>query len=181
MTRRTTRVIYILFVFALIGGGILLRYADPFFVRALRLIAFDSFQRLDPEPYDPKLPIRIVDIDEKSLSVIGQWPWPRTTVRDLLLELTSKGDAVVAFDVLFAQPDDKSLEEIIKQLPTAEATAISGIMAGKPSNDEQFAEALKDTPSVLSVALGEGVSTTLPAKTGFAFAGDDPRPFLLEF
>ena len=80
MTRRATRLIYILFVLVLIGGGILLRYADPFFVRALRLVAFDNYQRLDPEPYDPKLPIRIVDIDEKSLSLLGQWPWPRTTV-----------------------------------------------------------------------------------------------------
>jgi adenylate cyclase len=181
MTRRATRLIYILFVFVLIGGGILLRYADPFFVRALRLIAFDTFQRLDPEPYDPKLPIRIVDIDEKSLSLFGQWPWPRTTVRDLLLELTSKGAAVVAFDVLFAEPDRTSLEAIVKQLPPAEATAITAAMAGKPSNDEQFTAALKDTPSVLSIALGEGANTTLPAKTGFAFAGDDPRPFLLEF
>ena len=66
MTRR--ELIYISFVSALIGGAILLRYMDPFFVRALRLIAFDNFQRLDPEPYDPNLPIRIVDIDEKSLS-----------------------------------------------------------------------------------------------------------------
>src|SRR5215471_8212683 len=181
MTRHAARLIYFTFVFALIGAAILLRYADPFFVRALRLIAFDNFQRLDPGPYDPKLPIRIVDIDEKSLSMIGQWPWPRTTVRDLLLALTSKGAAVVAFDVLFAEPDRTSLEAIVKQLPPAEAAAITAAIAGKPSNDEQFTAALKDTPSVLSVALGEGSSTTLPAKSGFAFAGDDPRPFLLEF
>src|SRR5215510_5886570 len=181
MTRRATRLIYILFVLVLIGGGILLRYADPFFVRALRLVAFDNYQRLDPEPYDPKLPIRIVDIDEKSLSLLGQWPWPRTTVRDLLLALAAKGAAVIAFDVLFAEPDRTSLEAIVKQLPPAEAAAITAAMAGKPSNDEQFTAALKDTPSVLSVALGEGSSTTLPAKSGFAFAGDDPRAFLLEF
>ena len=99
-----SRIIYISLVLALIEGRVLLRYVDPFFVRALRLVAFDNFQRLAPEPYDPNLPIRIVDIDEKSLSIIGQWPWPRTTVRDLLLGLTSKGAAVVAFDVLFAEP-----------------------------------------------------------------------------
>ena len=95
-------------MFVLIGGAILLRYMDPFFVRALRLVAFDYYQRIDPETYDPNLPIRIVDIDEKSLAKIGQWPWPRTTVRDLLLGLTSKGAAVVAFDVLFAEPDRTS-------------------------------------------------------------------------
>src|SRR5262249_25607285 len=181
MTPRAKRLIYIAFVFALIGGAILLRYADPFFVRALRLIAFDNLQRLDPEPYDPNLPIRIVDIDEKSLSVIGQWPWPRTTVRDLLLALTSKGAAVVAFDILFAEPDRTSLEAIVKQLPASEAATITSAIAGRPSNDELFADALKDTPSVLSVVLGDGANTTVPAKAGYAFAGDDPRPFLLDF
>ena len=63
MTRYATRLIYISFVFALIGGAVLLRYMDPFFVRALRLIAYDHLQRLNPEPYNPTLPIRIVDID----------------------------------------------------------------------------------------------------------------------
>jgi adenylate cyclase len=33
----------------------------------------------------------------------------------------------------------------------------------------------------LSVALGDGGSTTFQEKAGFAFGGDDPRPFLLEF
>jgi adenylate cyclase len=181
MTRRSSRLTYISLVFLLIGGALLLRYFDPFFVRALRLIAFDHFQRLDAEPYDPNLPIRVVDIDEKSLSMIGQWPWPRTTVRDLLLELSSKGAAVVAFDVLFAEPDRTSLEAIVKQLPESEANAVTAAIAERPSNDALFADALKDAPSVLAVVLGEGASTTVPAKSGFAFAGDDPRQFLQGF
>ena len=181
MPRYSTRFIYPSLVFALVAGALLLRYSDPFFVRALRLIAFDNFQRLDPEPYNPKLPVRIVDIDEKSLSMFGQWPWPRTTVRDLLLGLASKGAAVVAFDVLFSEPDRTSLEAIVKQLPAREASVITTLMEGRPSNDELLAAALKDTPSVLSVALGEGTGTTLQAKAGFAFGGDDPRPFLLAF
>ena len=93
MTR--SRLTYLLLVIALIGGAIALRYQDPFFVRALRLIAFDHFQRLDPPKYDPDLPVRIVDIDEASLAKIGQWPWPRTTVRDLLAGLAAKGAAYV--------------------------------------------------------------------------------------
>jgi adenylate cyclase len=174
-------VLYISLVAALIGGAVLFRYMDPFFVRALRLIAFDYYQRLAPETYDPNLPIRIVDIDEKSLATIGQWPWPRTTVRDLLLTLRSKGAAVVAFDVLFAEPDRTSVEAILKRLPAETRSAVAAAMAGQPTNDELLAEALRNTPSVLSVALGEGLSTTPPTKAGFAFAGDDPRPFLLAF
>src|SRR5215467_7936332 len=176
MTR--ARLTYLALVIALIGGAILLRYEDPFFVRALRLIAFDHFQRLDPPKYDPELPIRIVDIDEASLAKIGQWPWPRTTVRDLLAELAAKGAAVVAFDVLFAEPDRTSLEAIVKQLPASEAAAVTAAMAGRPSNDQQFADEIKKTPTVLSIVLGQGTATTLPAKAGFVFGGDDPRPFL---
>src|SRR5512139_2218201 len=181
MKRHARRLTYLAFVFALIGGAILLRYTDPFFVRALRLIAFDYFQRLDAEPYDPSLPVRIVDIDEKSLAQIGQWPWPRTVVRDLLLGLTSKGAAAVAFDVLFAEPDRTSLEQIVKKLPPSEAATITSIIAGRPSNDQLFGEALKDTPSVLSVSLGDGIHTDFQPKAGFAFAGDDPRRFLLGY
>src|SRR5215472_17414388 len=176
-----SRFLYISLVVGLIGGAILLRYMDPFFVRALRLVAFDNFQRLAPEPYDPNLPVRIVDIDEKSLSLIGQWPWPRTTVRDLLMELTSKGAAAVAFDVLFAEPDRTSLEAVVKQLPASEAAAITSVMAGRPSNDDLFAAALKESPSVLSVVLGDSGDTTVQSKAGFAVAGDDPRPFLQGF
>jgi adenylate cyclase len=54
-------------------------------------------------------------------------------------------------------------------------------MAGRPSNDQQFAEELKHTPAVLSVVLGQGATTTLEPKAGFAFGGDDPRPFLQAF
>ena len=179
MTR--SRLTYLALVVALIGGALLLRYEDPFFVRALRLIAFDHFQRLDPPKYDPNLPIRIVDIDEESLAKIGQWPWPRTTVRDLLAELAAKGAAVVAFDVLFAEPDRTSLEAIVKQLPASQAAAVTAAMAGRPSNDQQFADEIKQTPTVLSIVLGQGTATTLPAKAGFVFGGDDPRPFLQEF
>ena len=98
-----------------------------------------------------------------------------------MLALTSKGAAAVAFDVLFAEPDRTSLEEIVKRLPEAQAAAITSAMAGQPSNDELFVAALKETPSVLSIALGDGASTDVKAKAGFAFAGDDPRNFLTGF
>jgi adenylate cyclase len=181
MTLRGTRLLYIAFVTAVIAGAILLRYQDPFFVQALRLIAFDHFQRLDPPKYDANVPIRIVDIDEASLAKIGQWPWPRTTVRDLVANLGAKGAAVIAFDVLFAEPDRTSLEAVVKQLPASEAAAVTAAMTGRPSNDQQLADEIRQTPTVLSIVLGQGTATTLPAKAGFVFGGDDPRPFLQDF
>ena len=181
MTIRLGRLTYISLVSVLIVAAVLLRYFDPFFVRALRLIAFDSYQRLNPEHYDPSLPIRVVDIDEESLSKIGQWPWPRTTVRDLLLKLASDGAAVVGFDILFAEPDRTSVEEIAKRLPTSQANLIRAATAGQPTNDQALADALKQTPSVLSVSLEQETKTNFQAKAGFAIAGQNPRPFIAGF
>src|ERR1035437_3714147 len=172
---------YFSLVSVLIAAAILLRYIDPFFVRSLRLIAFDSYQRLNPEKYHPGLPIPIAAINEQSLSRICQWPWPRTTVRDLLLKLASDGAAVVGFDILFAEPDRTSLEEIAKRLPTPQANLLLAATTGQPTNDQAFAVALKQTPSVLSVALGHEATTGFPPKAGFAVAGLDPRPFIIGF
>jgi adenylate cyclase len=165
----------------LLAAAFFLRHLDPFFVSALRLIAFDYYQRLVPAQYQPDLPVRVVDIDEESLAKVGRWPWPRTRVAELLQALTKDGAAAVAFDVLFAEPDDTSLEEVAKQLSPDDAEKLSAIAGGRPTNDQVFAAALKQSPSVLSVALGGGTSKTLPSKAGFANAGDDPRPFLTGF
>jgi adenylate cyclase len=181
MTRLRNRLTYIALVSMLIGLAIAIRYVDPFFIRALRLLAFDYYQQLDPGAYDPKLPIRVVDIDAASLAKVGQWPWPRTTVAKLLQGLTDRGAAAVVFDVLFAEPDQTSLEQVIKRLPEADARQLSSVIRAGLTNDQVFAAALKNSPSVLPVALGDGASITVPRKAGFASAGDDPRPFLEGF
>src|SRR6266480_191842 len=137
MTVSTTR-FYVLFVLAVLAAATLVRAADPFFVRALRLMAFESYQQLAPQSYDPRVPVRIVDIDEPSLARLGQWPWPRTKVRDLLLELTGKGAAVVGFDIQFAEPDRTSVEEIVKHLPPVQADVLMEKAAGEPTNDQTF-------------------------------------------
>ena len=36
-------------------------------------------------------PVVIVDIDEQSLQKLGQWPWPRTRIADMITELTRLG------------------------------------------------------------------------------------------
>src|SRR5262249_37147300 len=164
MTASTTR-FYLLFVLALLAAATLVRVIDPFFVRALRLIAFDSYQQLAPQAYDPKLPVRIVDIDEPSLKKLGQWPW-RTKVRDLLVALRGKGAALVGFDVLFAEPDRTSVEEIIKQLPPEQAALLKESASVGPGNDESLAAALKETPSVLATSLGASPTPPPTVKAG---------------
>jgi adenylate cyclase len=172
---------YLLLVAVVLAGAIMLRISDPFPLQALRLIAFDSFQRLDPQPYDPTLPVRIVDIDQASLDRVGQWPWPRTTVARLLENLTAQGAAVVAFDVLFSEPDRTSPEQLLETLAPEDAEAVAAALAGRPSHDTVLADVIGRSPSVLATVLTAVAGPPPVVKAGFAVAGDDPRPFLANF
>jgi adenylate cyclase len=173
--------LYAALVLVILAGATLIRLADPFFVQALRLIAFDSYQKLGPATYNPDMPVRIVDVDEESLSRIGQWPWPRTTMAKLLDILGADGAAVVAFDILFSEPDRTSLEQALKQMTPAEAAALAPLIAGKESHDQSFADVIAKNPTVLATALTARPSDPPPLKAGFATVGDDPKNFVPAF
>src|ERR1700730_5642834 len=88
---------------AVLVGLAALRIADPEQKEELRVRTFDTFQLIDPRVKTAK-PVTVVDIDEKSLSKLGQWPWPRTRIADLITNLTRLGAVVIAFDIIFAEP-----------------------------------------------------------------------------
>jgi adenylate cyclase len=58
----------------------------------------------------------IVTIDEKSLSELGRWPWPRTTIAKLVDALKGYGAKAVGFDIVFAEPDDNSSLKTVAEL-----------------------------------------------------------------
>ena len=47
----------------------------------------------------------IVDVDERSLSTMGQWPWQRDLIGKLIARLRDLGAATIALDMVFAEPD----------------------------------------------------------------------------
>lgn len=56
----------------------------------------------------------IASVDEKSLSELGRWPWPRTTLAQLVDKLKGYGAKAVGFDIVFSEPDQNlSLKTII--------------------------------------------------------------------
>jgi CHASE2 domain-containing sensor protein len=73
------------------------------------------FPRLDDTVYDtvmrsartapPGKHVVIVDIDERSLTTLGQWPWRRDVVGRLIARLREMGAATIALDIIFAEPD----------------------------------------------------------------------------
>jgi adenylate cyclase len=174
-----TRAICVLLLFALVP----LRILDPLPLEEIRLRTFDLYQNLRPRETVSR-PVVIADIDEASLKEIGQWPWPRTIVADLVTQLTQLGVAAIAFDVIFAEPDRMS--------PSMAATSFRDLddetrnkLRNLPSNDEVLAEAIRRS----RVVVGQvGSATWVPRseteaalQTGFAVRGPDPSPFLVTF
>src|SRR5688572_29336883 len=49
--------------------------------------------------------IVIVDIDERSLAAIGQWPWRRDVIGQLISRLRELGSTTIALDIVFAESD----------------------------------------------------------------------------
>ncbi|WP_313515773.1 CHASE2 domain-containing protein, partial [Pseudomonas sp.] len=86
-----------------IAAVLALQLSQPLSLQALRNALFDQYQRWQPRVYR-EVPVRIVDLDEQSLARIGQWPWPRTRVAELVTRLQQAGAAAIVFDVLFAEP-----------------------------------------------------------------------------
>ncbi|UDQ90609.1 CHASE2 domain-containing protein, partial [Xanthobacter autotrophicus] len=87
-----------------LAAGLLVMGADPAPLQDLRNGLFDLYQRAAPRPYDPDLPVRVVDVDDASLARVGQWPWPRTTIAELTQKLAGLGAAAIAFDMVFSEP-----------------------------------------------------------------------------
>ena len=146
-----------------------LRWADFATLRSVREFAFDQFQRLAPRAYEPA-PVRIIDIDERTLKTLGQWPWPRTLVAELSSRLNELGAAVVAFDVLFAEPDRLSPKNIMAQQEGVDPA----IVAGLHDNDAVLAAQFAQQPIVLGFATNVDSKVMPKVKAGFAYTGESP-------
>jgi adenylate cyclase len=171
---------------ALLVAMVLAHFAIPRLFDRFSLFAFDIYQRAAPRETPDDAPVLIVDIDERSLKEIGQWPWPRTLVAQLVDKLHAAGAAVVAFDVLFSETDRTSPESLLALLIARGASAeeATRLLAAMPDPDAQLAAAMAKAPVVTGfnlVASGEG---TPRGKAGFATvgaAGADPLIFVESF
>ena len=78
----------------------------------LKLKSFDTFQNLFPRSALERDPVIVIDIDDESLNMHGQWPWPRTLIGRLVDRTVYS--AVTGFDIVFAEPDRTGARELSK-------------------------------------------------------------------
>ncbi len=145
-----------------------LQYSFPAKIESFRVKVFDIFQMIKPRVYQDT-PVRIIDIDDESLSRIGQWPWPRTILAKLVSRLASGGATVITFDGIFPEPDRTSPQNM---LPLWAEGASNELLRAQldmiPDHDTIFAQSIAQAPVVLAFGLTNDPHEKLPSlKTGF--------------
>jgi adenylate cyclase len=170
---------------ALLVGFAALRIADFGPIEELRVRTFDFFQRFDPRVKTAARPVTIIDIDDASLKKLGQWPWPRTYIADMVINLANLGAVTIGFDVVFSEPDRLNPDVAAKTMRYLDELTRSRLRE-LPSNDQALADAIRRA----RVVLGE---TGLPSPiseidnelpfTGFASLGEkgSSEPRIYEF
>lgn len=115
------------------------------------------FHLRGPQPVTGQ--VVIIDIDNKSLAALGQWPWPRNVVARLIDTLAAHQPAAILLDIVFAEPDRTSPERLIATLLPHTAGAQTRAELQALQTQEQFnhdlllGEALARAPTILGYAF----------------------------
>ncbi|MFM5895421.1 MAG: CHASE2 domain-containing protein, partial [Novosphingobium sp.] len=146
------------------------------------LLLFDSYQRAAPRVYEDA-PVKVVDIDDESIRRLGQWPWPRSDIARLIDRLGQAGASVVAFDVVFSEPDRTSPARIADQLARGGTDpAALAVLRRLPDHDKELAQSIAQTPVVLGYFLvNDRAGPQVATKAGIAVGGTPPGEVVPRF
>jgi adenylate cyclase len=149
---------------------------------SLRTRLFDTYQQVFPRQRS-SAPAVIVEVDDRSLARLGQWPWPRSLLAGLVRRIARDDPAAIALDILMPEPDRTSPCDVSSYLPGVDPD-LKERLCRLPSNDDILAAALRSAPSVLGFA-GLDVppvrGAAAPMVTPVTTKGADPRPWLRSF
>ncbi len=122
----------------------------------------------------------IVDIDEASQAELGQWPWPRDTLADIVDNLfDGYGIKVLGLDALFAEAEETSAERVIAEFESSEFVEYPGfrdrlqLLRQSFDSNLRFSEALIARDVVTGFVFKDSLADNEPETTGVL-----PRPVI---
>jgi adenylate cyclase len=124
------------------------RLPDSF--KTARQILFDQYQRHFPRVPTAQ-PVTIVEIDEETLASVGQWPWPRNRLAELVDAIGALKPLAIGLDIYMPEPDQTSPDKVAANLPASAAALAAGLRA-LPSHEAVLARSLRAAPTILGAA-----------------------------
>ena len=146
----------------------------------LRLKSFDYL--LANEEVTPSQDVTIITIDEEAIEKYGQWPWPRDTLANLIVELRQAETGIIVMPILFSEPDRFGHDEtfcealgygtVIAQVGTTQKRTSNPVPRGvaKIGNPLDFLYEwpgmVGPSPKLADCTQGVGVINTAPEVDG---------------
>ena len=168
-------IILIFFVILLI----VLKITNIDIVKKISLINYDFYQKTLVKGEVKN--ITIIDIDEKSIATIGQFPWRRDVYAKILSNLNQFNPASVAFDIFFSEEDKQNPKNLLIELK--KNNNISENIEVLDTN-KIFIDEIKKTKAILPV-VGEirkniVINNSKP-KLRIISKGSNPKNYLFKF
>ncbi|WP_298971055.1 adenylate/guanylate cyclase domain-containing protein [uncultured Roseobacter sp.] len=164
--------------------GLAIRVGDPQPLATLRNATFDLYHQSKPRDLTP-MPVSILDVDDRSIEEIGQWPWPRSRIAEMVTRATEQGAVAIGFDIVFAEPDRLSPARIAQDNPDMPPDLAEGLKK-LPDNDSVLAAAFATSRVIVGQAsvrttAGNRAEKREMAPAAHATIGPDPTPYLIKF
>lgn len=130
---------------------IALKVHNPTPVESLRLKGFDMLLQSDPEVVSQQ--VVLLDLGERSMERVGQWPWDRRELAHIVARLRELKAAVVVMPILMTEKD-------------------------RLGGDDALSKELAKTPSVIAQAPTNQNKKPDAVRRGVAVIGGDPYTYL---
>ncbi len=158
---------------------IIIKFTNPPIVQKISFINYDFYQKVfnRGEVQD----VTIVDIDEKSIAKVGQFPWRRDIYSIILKNLNQHNPKAIAFDIVFSEEDKQNPKDLLLQLQKESNELIDIEVA---DTNKIFVDSIKKSKIILPI-LGEPkdnfVKNDSEPKVRIVTKGENPKNFIYKF
>ena len=158
---------------------ITLKVINPPIIQKLSFINYDFYQKVFNRGEVKN--ITIIDIDEKSIAQIGQFPWRRDIYSKILNNLNQHNPLAIAFDIVFSEEDKQNPKSLLSQLQKESNQYIDIDVL---NTNEIFVDSLSKSKVILPI-LGEPnesfIKNNSKPKLRVLAKGNDPRGFIYKY
>ena len=175
MLKKYRNFIFLIFILILF---LILKITNIDIVKKISLVNYDLYQKLlvkgDVEN------ITIIDIDEKSIQEIGQFPWRRDIYATILDNINQYNPASIAFDIFFSEKDKQNPKNLLFQLQknNSQLEEIDVLDTG-----EIFINSLKKSKVILPIVgtISSQANNKSKPKLRIISKGKNPKDYLFKF
>ena len=158
---------------------IIIKFINPPIIQKISFINYDFYQKVFNRGEVKN--ITIIDIDEKSIAKLGQFPWRRDVYSKILKNLNEHNPKAIAFDIVFSEEDKQNPKDLLLQLQNESNQLIDIEVA---DTNKIFVESIKNSKIILPI-LGEPndnfVKNDSKPKARIIAKGENPKNFIYKF